>query len=123
MAFLAGRYILDGPLVISEIMSWERRTGRDLFLFKTDFEKAYDNVNWEFLLSIMSQMSFPKRWCKWIYGVVSSARSSVLVNGSPTFEFDYSKVKIGAFDGVILPNGGPKLSHLLYADDAIILGE
>ena len=90
-AFLSGRYILDGPLIISEILSWAKSKGKELFLFKIDFEKAYENVSWEFLLSMMRQMKFPELWCKWIGGILSSARSSVLVNGSPTFEFGCGK--------------------------------
>ncbi|XP_022014589.1 uncharacterized protein LOC110914077 [Helianthus annuus] len=40
--FVAGIFILDGPLVISEVLSWARRCGKELFMFKIDFEKAYD---------------------------------------------------------------------------------
>ncbi|XP_021980328.1 uncharacterized protein LOC110876465 [Helianthus annuus] len=29
----------------------------------------------------------------------------------------------GVFDGVTFPNGGPNISHLLYADDAMVMGE
>ncbi|KAJ0814615.1 putative RNA-directed DNA polymerase [Helianthus annuus] len=149
-AFVAGRYILDGPLVISEVLSWAKRSGKELFMFKIDFEKAYDNVNWAFLISVMRQMNFPDVWCKWIEGVLVSARSSVLVNGSPTFEFSCEKgirqgdpispflfiivmealsglirkaCDVGVFKGVVLPNGGPVCSHLLYADDAMVMGE
>lgn len=149
-AFLSGRYILDGPMIISEVMSWAKRRDKELFLFKIDFEKAYDNVHWGFLFSIMKQMRFPDRWCEWIHGVLASASSSVLVNGSPTFEFSCSKgirqgdpispflfiivmealssiirkaCRMGAFEGVRLPNNGPVLSHLLYADDAMVMGE
>ncbi|XP_076898220.1 uncharacterized protein LOC143551730 [Bidens hawaiensis] len=94
-------------------------------------------------------MDFPEWWCRWIFGVVSSARSSILVNGAPTFEFDCGKglrqgdpispflfiivmealsglinkaCLIGALNGVVLKNGGPVLSHLLYADNAMIMG-
>ncbi|KAJ0520598.1 putative RNA-directed DNA polymerase [Helianthus annuus] len=149
-AFISGRYILDGPLIINEILSWSRVMGKSLFLFKIDFEKAYDNVNWEFLISVMRQMGFPEKWSKWIYGILASARSSVLVNGSPTFEFACTKgirqgdplspflfvivmeafsslfrkaTDIGIIEGIRLPNGGPHLTHLLYADDAMVMGE
>ncbi|KAJ0805638.1 putative RNA-directed DNA polymerase [Helianthus annuus] len=149
-AFLSGRYILDGPLMINEVMSWARRVNKEIFLFKIDFEKAYDNVNWAFLLSMLDQMGFPALWCKWVKGVLESARSSVLVNGSPTFEFNCQKgirqgdpaspflflavmealsgmikkaCSVGVFEGIRLPNQGPILSHLLYADDAMIMGE
>ncbi|XP_021985389.1 uncharacterized protein LOC110881437 [Helianthus annuus] len=32
-------------------------------------------------------------------------------------------IDVGAFDGVHLPNDGPVLSYLLYADDAMLMGE
>ncbi|MFS7909622.1 putative RNA-directed DNA polymerase [Helianthus anomalus] len=149
-AFISGRYILDGPLIINEVLAWSRCVGKSLFLFKIDFEKAYDNVHWEFLIGVMRQMGFPDRWCNWIYGVLSSASSSVLVNGSPTIEFECTKgirqgdplspflfilvmealsglfrkaSDIGVFKGIQLPNGGPILTHLLYADDVMVMGE
>ncbi|XP_076936463.1 uncharacterized protein LOC143603585 [Bidens hawaiensis] len=127
-----------------------KKAGEKMFLFKIDFDKAYDNVNWEFLLSVLHQMAFPSKWCEWIRGVLVSARSAVLVNGSPTFEFGCQKgvrqgdpmspflfiilleafsglmnkaCDIGAFDGIRLPNDRPVLSHLLYADDAMLMGE
>lgn len=90
-AFVAGRYILDGPLIISEVLSFARRCGKELFMFKIDFAKAYDNVNWAFVILVMRQMNFPEIWCNWTKGVLESARSSVLVNGSPTFEFSCEK--------------------------------
>ncbi|KAK9063215.1 hypothetical protein SSX86_017085 [Deinandra increscens subsp. villosa] len=90
-AFLSDRFILDGPLMVNEILAWLNKRKKKAFLLKIDFEKAYDNVNWNFLLSIMSQMGFPQRWCDWIKGICVSSRAAVLVNGSPTFEFQCEK--------------------------------
>ncbi|KAJ0788215.1 putative RNA-directed DNA polymerase [Helianthus annuus] len=149
-AFLKGKFILDGPLIINEVINWIKKRKKKAFLLKLDFEKAYDNVNWGFILSVMRQMGFPALWCKWIFGVLSSARAAVLVNGSPTFDFQCQKgmrqgdplspflfllvmevlsccifkaVDIRAVLGVQLPNDGPILSHLFYADDALIIGD
>ncbi|XP_022004276.1 uncharacterized protein LOC110901804 [Helianthus annuus] len=69
----------------------------------------------------MAKMRFPSLWCSWIRGVLSSARSSVLVNGAPHSSSNVEK-EGGAVNGIQIPNGGPMISHLLYADDAIILG-
>nr|GEZ97549.1 hypothetical protein [Tanacetum cinerariifolium] len=38
--FISGRYILDGPLMLSEIMSWYEKKKGNMFLFKVDFKKA-----------------------------------------------------------------------------------
>src|ERR1044071_7373082 len=69
----------------------QRRERKRFFLLKIDFEKAYDNVNWNFLISILSQMGFHLLWCEWVRGICYSSRAAVLVNGSPTFDFRCEK--------------------------------
>ncbi|KAJ0938299.1 putative RNA-directed DNA polymerase [Helianthus annuus] len=44
-AFLRNRFILDGPLIINEVGLWIKNQKKKDFLFKIDFEKAYDNIN------------------------------------------------------------------------------
>jgi len=56
-------------------------------LFKVDFKKAYDSVEWNYLDVVMGKMAFPVLWQKWIKECVSTATASVLVNGSPSDEF------------------------------------
>ncbi|XP_022041673.1 uncharacterized mitochondrial protein AtMg01250-like [Helianthus annuus] len=95
-------------------------------------------------------MEFLDKWRMWINGILASARSFVLVNGAPTFEFQCQKglrqgdplspflfliamevlsrlisntSDLGIFKGIKTPNEGPILSHFLYVDDALILGE
>nr|GEW46586.1 RNA-directed DNA polymerase, eukaryota [Tanacetum cinerariifolium] len=48
-AFIKGRYILDGPLILNEILAEYRQQHKELFLFKVNFEKAFDSVRWDFL--------------------------------------------------------------------------
>ena len=48
-AFVAGRQILDVVLVANEVVEDYRRGNKQGLVFKIDFEKAYDNVNWGFL--------------------------------------------------------------------------
>ncbi|GKD97597.1 RNA-directed DNA polymerase, eukaryota, reverse transcriptase zinc-binding domain protein [Tanacetum coccineum] len=117
-------------------------------LFKVDFEKAYDSVRWDFLDDILKKFGFGEKWCKWIQSCLRSSRGSVIVNGSPTKEFQFYKglkhgdplypflfilvmeslhvsfqrvVDAGLFKGIVL---APSLhiSHLSYADDAIFMG-
>ncbi|KAI3669696.1 hypothetical protein L6452_41038 [Arctium lappa] len=73
------------------------------------------------------------KWRSWVHGCLSTAKISVLVNGSPTKEFMMEKeglkvamdeaVHKGLFQGVSLPNHGPTISILQYADDTIFLGD
>lgn len=89
--YVEGRNILDGPLIVNEICSWSQKVKRTTLLFKVDFDKAFDFVNWEFLDSILSQMNYGLKWRSWIRGCLQSSRASVIVNGTPTEEFDITK--------------------------------
>jgi hypothetical protein len=60
-------------------------------MFKVDFEKAYDSVDWEYLDEVMHNMNFPHKWRMWIMECISSASASILVNGSPTNEFRFER--------------------------------
>lgn len=57
-AFIPGRYILDGTLIANETISYVKNKKKKCVVFKIDFEKAYDSLNWEFLLNIMESMGF-----------------------------------------------------------------
>ncbi|GKE12020.1 cysteine-rich receptor-like protein kinase [Tanacetum coccineum] len=84
---LAGRQMLDGSLIANEIINVTSKEKLRLLLFKVDFEKAFDSVNWNFLMNTMAQMGFGVKWRKWIYACLSSALVSILINGSPSKEF------------------------------------
>jgi hypothetical protein len=90
-AFVQGRQILDGILVANEVVDEAKKLNRNLLLFKVDFEKAYDSVDWNYLDDVMSKMSFPRLWRKWMKECVTTATAAVLVNGSPTDEFSLAR--------------------------------
>lgn len=52
-----------------------------------EFKKAYDCVEWPFLDWMMERMGFRERWRQWIHECISTAKISILVNGSPKKEF------------------------------------
>jgi hypothetical protein len=47
-AFIKGRNLGDGVLVVNELVDMAKRQGRECVIFKVDFEKAYDSVDWGF---------------------------------------------------------------------------
>jgi len=61
-AFIRGRQILDGILVANEIVDEAHRCKKELVLFKVDFKKAYDSIDWGYLEEVMLKMGFPTLW-------------------------------------------------------------
>lgn len=45
-AFIAGRNILDGPLMINELVMWLKKTNMEALILKVDFNKVFDSVSW-----------------------------------------------------------------------------
>jgi hypothetical protein len=48
-AFMPGRHILEGVVILHETIHEIQRKKMDGVLFKIDFKKAYDKVKWSFL--------------------------------------------------------------------------
>ena len=61
-AFIGGRNIQDGILITNEVVEeWKRCRQRGIII-KLDFEKAFNKVNWNYLLKMTELMDFPQRW-------------------------------------------------------------
>ncbi|GKB82288.1 RNA-directed DNA polymerase, eukaryota [Tanacetum coccineum] len=147
-AFVANRQILDGPFILNELIQWCNFKKKQTMVFKVDFEKAYDLVRWDYLDDVLKNFGFGDRWRGWIQSCLSSSRGSILVNGSPTNEFQFYKglkqgdplflflfilvmeslhlsfqnvVNEGMFEGVSI-GSSVKLSHLFYVDDVVFMG-
>lgn len=103
-AFTTGRQISDCILVTNEVVDAMKKNRQGGILLKLDFAKAYDNMDWCFLMDLLQEMGFGGRWIKWMEECVSTASLVILVNGSPT---DFFKIEKG------LRQGNP-LSPLLF---------
>lgn len=51
--FIKNCSILDGPLIVNEIISWLMKSKTKAFVFKVNFEKDFDCVNLKYLDSII----------------------------------------------------------------------
>jgi len=58
MAFIKGRQIIDATLIASECVDTRVKGDDPGIMCKLDIEKAYDHVNWGFLIMILKQMGF-----------------------------------------------------------------
>ena len=72
--FFMGRQILDTFLIANEgIDSWPKRVEKGL-ICKLDIEKAYDSINWQFLLKILQKIEFGPKWLGWMWSCISTTK-------------------------------------------------
>ena len=65
-AFLPGRNIMEGAVILHEKLHELHSKKQDGLIFKIDFEKAYDRVKWSFLQQTLRMKGFSQKWCSWI---------------------------------------------------------
>lgn len=77
MAFIKGRQIMDAVLVANEAVGSRQKQGKPGILCKLDIEKAYDHINWAYLLGVLGRMGFGQKWIHWVKYCISSKLLSI----------------------------------------------
>ncbi|KAK6124264.1 hypothetical protein DH2020_042016 [Rehmannia glutinosa] len=149
-AFIPGRLISDNILVAFETIHTIRSKTRGkegLMGLKLDLSKAYDRVEWKFLTGVMHKMGFGSKWIDIVMDCVSTARFSFRFNGAtfgkviperglrqgcPLSPYLFllcveglsalirGRERCNSLTGITAARGAPRISHLFFADDAII---
>ena len=73
-------------LLASKVVDFLKKSREDGIIFKIDFEKVFDCVNWDYLLDIYKSTRFGSIWIQWISACLSSTIIAILINGFPTQE-------------------------------------
>jgi len=123
---------MDAALIASECIDTRIRGDVPGVMCKLDIEKAFDHLNWSFLLTTLRQMGFGRRWTKWIEFCINITRFSILRQGDPLspFLFIIAMEGLGSLmrraatnnwiKGFSIKNRNNEIlevTHLLYADD------
>ena len=69
-AFLKGRHLVDEVLVINELVDYAKKANKECLIFKVDFEKVYDSVDWSFLEYMMRRVGMCDKWVNWMKACV-----------------------------------------------------
>ncbi|GJY93635.1 RNA-directed DNA polymerase, eukaryota [Tanacetum coccineum] len=75
----------------SQILLGVNIQNQQAMFIKVDFAKSYDSIRWDYLDDVLNAFGFGSRWRSWIQGSLNSGKASVLVNGSPTSEFQFHR--------------------------------
>ncbi|KAM2964722.1 hypothetical protein FF2_022479 [Malus domestica] len=93
-AFVAGRKIQDNIGIahkLFHILKTRKAKCKFKLGIKLDMHKAYDRVEWDFLMAVMEKLGFNDRWRKLIMACISSMNFSILLNGHPGSKFGPSR--------------------------------
>ena len=80
-AFIPGRQMIDSIVMAEEIVAAWRRSGTAGFLWKVDFAKVYDAIDWRYLWNVLRRRGFSEEWVRWMKLCVTTSSCSILING------------------------------------------
>lgn len=150
-AFVPGRLITDNNLVACECVHKiknTRNTQSGLYVVKLGMHKAYDRVEWIFLKNMLIKLGFHAQWVRMIMNFVSSVRYAVRYNSQEMEGFSPTRgvrqgdplspylfllcaeglssllqyeEEVGGIDGIKVCINAQSVSHLLFADDSLVL--
>ncbi|KAL2224771.1 UNVERIFIED_CONTAM: hypothetical protein Sindi_3055400 [Sesamum indicum] len=83
-AFIPGRSIGDNILLAQELLTGYNQVRLPpRCTLKVDIRKAYDTVEWDFLLAVLQLFGFPQTFTRWIEECVTTTAFSIGLNGNP----------------------------------------
>jgi len=91
--FIQGRNIKDCICLASEAINlMHKKSFAGNIALKIDIHKAFDTLNWNFLLKVLSCFGFNKTFVNWIATILSSATLSISINSAQHGYFACTRV-------------------------------
>ena len=95
-AYVKNRFIGEGGRLISDILEVSDTLNLNGYMVTIDFEKAFDSLNHEFLMQVLSKVGFPVYFIDWVKVLFKDQESCVVNDGTTT---TYFPLKRGARQG------------------------
>uniref|UniRef100_A0A2N9J298 CCHC-type domain-containing protein n=1 Tax=Fagus sylvatica TaxID=28930 RepID=A0A2N9J298_FAGSY len=148
-AFVPDRWIAENVVVAQEVVhSFNKMKRKKGWVgFKLDFKKAYDSIEWNFILAILRALGFDHKFITLIHQCISIVSFTLLLNGFKNTSFTPGRglrqgdprspylfilycevlsriinreVDRGAIQGVKLGPRAPLIAKLFYVDDVLL---
>lgn len=81
--FIKSRTIQDCLAWTFEYLHICHKPKNEVIIFKIDFEKAFDMVDYGAMLFMLKHLGFGQKWIRWIDTILNTASTSVILNGVP----------------------------------------
>ena len=85
------RYIGSNIRLLSDIMEFSDSKKNPGILLFVDFEKAFDTLEWSFILKTLEAFNFGDNFRKWVSVLYNNAQSSIMNGGFMTNYFEISR--------------------------------
>lgn len=149
-AVIEGRQIADNALLAFEVNHYMRRNNqgdKGVAGLKIDISKAYDRLEWDFIINMIEKFGFQKIWVDRLMKIITSVSYSFTHNGqefgkvvpsrglrqgNPISPYIYilcaeglsamirQNESVGLLHGCTIARGAPTISHLLFVDNCYL---
>jgi hypothetical protein len=82
-AFISGHSLHDNFVLVRQMAHILHQLKEPRLLLKLVLTREFDSTSWPFIFEVLHAYGFGDRWCGWIAILLSSASTTILLNGEP----------------------------------------
>ena len=89
--YVEGRKLCYSVRLVQDIMEYTKIKNTSGILLQIDFEKAFDSIEWNFLIKALEKFNFGESFIKWVKVIYTNISSCIINNGICTPYFKVSR--------------------------------
>jgi hypothetical protein len=82
---------MEGVVILIVVLHELRVKKHRGVILKLDFEKAYDKVQWGFMMEVLKRKNFPLKWLEWMKQIIEGGKVGININGNDGHFFNTYK--------------------------------
>ena len=91
VGYIKGRFIGVNIRTCADILTYCQNTGKKGLIAQIDFQKAFDTVNWSFMLKCLKAFNFGETFISWVKILYTDIESCVTNNGKSSEFFNLER--------------------------------